>query len=208
MKCVGFERLIDYLDNRLAGEEREKVQTHLVAGCSTCQAARGWYERVRQVMASDKTIEPPPWVLRRAARLIEARRPAERGIRRAARGIARLIFDSLRQPATAGARSAGSGERQLLYSVDDYSIDLQIAPSGESRANLIGQVLSTGEAGFDSVARVSVDLARKGKRVHSTKTDEVGVFVINKLAPGKYDLRIDARDMTVTLVGLPVSPRL
>lgn len=208
MKCIGFERLIDYLDNRLPDDEGKRVTAHLESGCSTCVAARDWYQRIRRVMANDESVEPPPWVFRRAVRLVESRRSGEKAITRAARGVVRLIFDSFRQPATAGVRSTGGAERQLLYSLDDYSIDLQIAPSDESCANLIGQILSTAEPGFDSVAGIPVGLVRRGKRVRSTTTDEVGVFVINKLTAGDYDLQIDARDMTINVVGLPVSPSL
>lgn len=208
MKCVGFEQLVDHLDGRLPGGESKQVAAHLDSGCPHCADAREWYERVRRVMASDRTVAPPPWVLRRAARLFDERRPGEKAIARAARGAVRLIFDSLRQPAMAGSRAAGRDQRVLLYSLDDYSIDLQIASSDESRADLIGQVLSTAEPGFDSVARVPVELARKGKSVRSTTTDEVGVFVMNKLSRGEYDLQIEARNMTISVVGLPVSPSL
>ena len=208
MKCVGFERLIDHLDGRLPSDESEQAAAHLESGCSQCAATRAWYQRVRAVMASDRTVEPPPWVLRRAARLFDERQSGEKSITRAASGVVRLIFDSLKQPAMAGARSAGRDKRVLLYSLDDYSIDLQIASSDESRADLIGQVLSTAGPGFESVARVPVALARRGKSFRSTTTDEVGVFVINKLPRGEYDLQIEARDMAINVVGLPVSPSL
>jgi hypothetical protein len=128
-------------------------------------------------------------------------------VAKAARGVVRLIFDSFKQPALAGARSARSAAapRQLLYSVDDYSIDLQIATSGSSRADLIGQILSAAEPGFESVSGISVGLTRKGKPVHQTATDEVGIFVIKKIDRGRYDLTIEARDMTISVTGLTVS---
>lgn len=208
MECIGFERLIDYLDNRLPDKERQQIEAHLSTGCPNCGAAEQWYRRARRVMASDKSEVAPPWVLRRAGRLFESRRPAGPSVGRAARGVAQLLFDSFNQPARAGARFTGSAERQFLYSVGDYSIDLQIARSGEARCNVIGQVLSTSEPGFASVAQIPVELISKGKPIRSATTDGTGVFVLDGLDIGEYDLRIDTRDMTINVVGLPVSPSL
>jgi hypothetical protein len=206
MKCVGFKQLIDYLDGRLSDEDGRGVAEHLNAGCKRCEADRNWYSLLKSMKGVPEPAEPPSWVFRRAVRLFEMRPRTESVPKRLAHAVARLIFDSLQQAAFAGARSAGAASRHLLYAVDDYSIDLQIAPTGDSGADLIGQVLSTSEPGFDSVAGLTIDLAREGETVSSTVTDEIGVFIMSRIGLGEYDLHIDARDMTINVVGLPVSP--
>ncbi len=205
MKCVGFNLLIDFLDGRLEGRQSERVEKHLAAGCARCEADRRWYESFKSIGRNDHTVEPPPWVLRRAVRLFETgSRPSLRG---AARGIVRLIFDSFKQAAPAGVRQTGiSPTRQLVYTVWDYSIDLHIAVTGEKSATVVGQILNAAEPGFDSVAGIPVEMARRGKRVQSAVTDDIGIFVIKKLSCGEYDLQIQARNMTINVVSLPVSP--
>ena len=206
MKCVGFERLIDYLDGRLSDDDGQPVAEHLAQGCGRCEADRRWYDLLTSLRREPELVEPPEWAFRRAVRLFEKRPQTERVGKRALRAAARLIFDSVSQPALAGARSGSALSRHLLYAVDDYSIDVRIAATGDAGVDLIGQVLSTSESGFDMVAGIAIDLAREGETVSSAVTDEVGVFIIRRLGSGEYDLQIDARGMIIDVVGLPVSP--
>ena len=205
MKCVGFERLIEYLDGRLSDEEGRPVAEHLAEGCGRCDGDRRWYGLLTSMKRVPEMVEPPEWVFRRALRLFENRPRAERAGMRALRAAARLIFDSFSQPVPAGARSGAAPSRHLLYAIDDYSIDVRIAATGEAGVDLIGQVLSTSESGFDMVAGIAVDLAREGEIVSSAVTNEVGVFIIRRLNTGEYDLQVDARGMVIDVVGLPVS---
>jgi len=66
--------------------------------------------------------------------------------------------------------------------------------------------LSTSETGFDAVAGIAIDLAREGRKITSTVTDHIGVFIMNRIESGEYDLQIDARDLIIDVEGLPVSP--
>jgi hypothetical protein len=206
MKCVGFDRLIDYLDGRLSDEDGRPVAEHLAQGCGRCEADRRWYGLLTSMKLGPAQVEPPEWVFRRAVRLFENRTQTESAGKRAARAAARLIFDSLSQPSPAGARSGAAPSRHLLYAVDDYSIDLRIAAASDTGVDLIGQVLSTSESGFDAVAGMAIALAREGETVSSAVTDEIGVFTIRRIGSGEYDLQIDARDMIIDVVGLPVLP--
>jgi hypothetical protein len=53
---------------------------------------------------------------------------------------------------------------------------------------------------------MAIALAREGETVSSAVTDEIGVFTIRRIGSGEYDLQIDARDMIIDVVGLPVLP--
>ena len=208
MKCVGFERLIGFLDGRLSDEDGRPVAEHLAQGCGRCEADRHWYDLLTSLKKAPDLVEPPEWVFRRALRLFQKTPRTESTGKRALRAAARLIFDSLSQPSPAGARSGAATSRHLLYAIDDYSIDVRIAATGEAGIDLIGQVLSTSESGFDMVAGIAIDLARGGETVSSAVTDEVGVFIIRRLGSGEYDLQIDARGMIIDVVGLPVSHQI
>lgn len=115
------------------------------------------------------------------------------------------MFDSLARHAVAGVRSTAASNRQLLYRAGDYSVDLQIAALDESRADLMGQVLRAGEAAFESVSGLALELVRKGETVCSTSTDEMGEFTISGIDFGEYDLRVQTPEGAITVAELPIA---
>lgn len=205
MKCPTFERIIDYLDNRLPEAEAARVATHLADDCAVCGESRDWYQRVRIAAASDDTVAPPPWVLKRAVKIFEMQRDRPRLATRLGQAIASLVFDSFAGPALAGVRSTETADRQLLYRAGDYSIDLQIARSEHARADLNGQVLKESDPTFESVSGLKLDIARDARVVLSAVTNEIGEFKISGIELGVYDLRIELSEGNITVPDLPVS---
>src|SRR5438045_1736960 len=194
MTCPAFERLIDYGDGLLADEEATLVAAHLASGCRQCADVEQWYKHVRLITATDDSVEPPPWVLKRALKLFEREPARPDAVDSLGRRIAALIFDSLSQPALSGLRLAEASNRQLLYRAGDYSIDLQIAAASQAMVELTGQVLRANESRFDSVARLALEFRRAGQTVHSSVTNEVGEFTLLAVAPGEYELLIETRE--------------
>jgi hypothetical protein len=205
MKCPSFERLIDYLDNRLPDSEAAGVATHLATSCAACAESRDWYQQVRSVAASDDSVEPPPWVLKRAVRIFDTQRHRPKLVARLGQAIASLVFDSFAHPALAGVRSTETANRQLLYRAGDYSIDLQIVPSEHTRADLIGQVLRESDPTFESVSGLKLGIARGDKIVFSAVTGEMGEFKVSGMEQGVYDLRVELSEGSITVPDLPVS---
>ena len=204
MRCPRFATLIDYFDGRLGGDGAALVASHLGAACLKCDEVRLWYSRVRDIAASDDTLDPPPWVIQRALRLFSAgRKPKAQG--RLKQFIASLVFDSLSQPVTEGVRLTQSPVRQLLYRADAYSIDLQIAPREESIAAVYGQVLREGETRFDSVNGLKIELAGEGLILHSTIANEMGEFEFAEVRHGDYELRINMREGALTIPRLVIT---
>lgn len=204
MSCPSFERLVDHLDKRLEEAESSEVAAHLAGGCATCTETAGWYQRVRLIAANDDTIAPPSWVFKRALRIIEKQRNLPALIERIGQSIASLVFDSFSGPVLAGVRSTETADRQLLYRAGEYSVDLQITPSENSRADLIGQVLQEG-ASFESVSRLKLDILMSGQVVESTVTDEMGEFRISGMKQGVYDLRVELPEGSITVPDVPIT---
>jgi hypothetical protein len=202
MRCPSFERLLDYLDGSLAEREAERIVSHLSTGCKACAASQNWYLQTRSIAANDDLVEPPAWVTQRAFRIFETQRP--RLVERLGQAIASLVFDSLARPAVAGVRSTETTNRQLLYNAGDYSIDLQIAPSNQARAELVGQILREGETTFESVANLKLELSREGKKLFDAFTNEMGEFTISGIEPGLYDLQIETPDGRLSAPGVPI----
>ncbi|HXG93193.1 MAG TPA: anti-sigma factor [Blastocatellia bacterium] len=203
MKCPDFEQLINYLDGQLKGRDADLISAHL-AGCKACAENRAFYEQVKSTTASDDSVAPPAWVLKRAFKIFKTVRSRPRIRERITERIASLVFDSLALPSLVGVRSTATASRQLLYRAGDYSIDLQVAPAEASRADIIGQVLKEGETAFESVAGLKLKLSRGGETIHSTTTDQMGEFAIRGVDYGDYDLRVVTSEGTITVAGLPV----
>jgi len=207
MKCPTFERLIDYLDNRLPQPEALSLANHLATGCAACEETRGWYERVRAVATSDDSVAPPQWAFKRAVRIFDKRLQRPNLAERIAQGFAELVFDSFSRPAMAGVRSTDIATRQLLYSAGDYGIDLRIAPFHQNtRADLMGQVLKESDPTFESVFGLKLEITRtEGEVILSTVTDEMGEFKFSGVERGLYNLRVEFLEGSITVHDLPVN---
>jgi len=169
-----------------------------------CGETRDWYASVRLTTSTDDSVGPPPWVFKRAVRIFDAaQRP--RLAERIGQLIASLVFDSLARPALAGVRSSETANRQLLYRAGDYSIDLQIASSEETRAELIGQVLREGEANFESVSGLKLEIVQGKRSVYAAVTAEMGEFKVSGVEHGVYNLRIELSEGNITIPDLPIS---
>jgi hypothetical protein len=204
MRCPSLQRLVDYLDDRLAEPDRAGVADHLATGCLACGETRNWYASVRLATSTDDSVAPPPWVFKRAIRIFDAaQRPRLK--ERIGQAIAWLIFDSFARPALAGVRSSETANRQLLYRAGDYSIDVQIAPSEETRAVLIGQILREGESNFESVSGLKLEIVQGERPVSSSVTDEMGEFKFSGVEHGVYKLRIELSEGSITIPDLPIN---
>jgi hypothetical protein len=181
-----------------------EVAAHAASGCGRCAGDLAWYKRVKSAAAADDTIDPPPWVLKRAVRLFETVR-ARAGVRAAlGRLVATLVFDSQTRPLPAGVRLTEAADRQLLYRAGAYTVDLQIA-SMDARARLSGQVLKEGEFKFESVAGSKIFLLSDEEALASAVASNFGEFTLPPLASGQYDLRVETGDADITIVGLTIS---
>jgi hypothetical protein len=202
MRCPSFEKLLDYLDGKLAAKEAEGVATHLSSGCMHCSANRDWYTQVTTLAVGDESVEPPAWITKRALRIFETQKPGL--VERLAKAIARLTFDSFARPAVVGVRSTETTNRQLLYNAGAYSIDLQVAPLSGGRADLAGQILCEAETSFESVAGLALELIGKDHKIHRASTNKMGEFTINGLKQGVYNLNIKTSAGNITAYDIPV----
>ena len=205
MKCPSFERLVDFLDRRLDEADSTSVATHLATKCAVCEKTIGWYERVRVVAASDDSVAPPPWVFKRAVRIFDTQRHRPGLTERMGQAIASLVFDSFARPALVGMRSTETANRQLLYRMGEYSVDLQIAPIEHAHADLMGQVLKEGESSFDAVSGLKLEFSRDGIIVFSAVTDHIGEFSVRGIEQGVYDLRIHVPEGSIAVPDIPIS---
>ncbi|MDP9382871.1 MAG: hypothetical protein M3Q29_22585 [Chloroflexota bacterium] len=190
---VPFEQLADLVEGRLSPEARMLAQSH-VSGCAACGAEARWLEHTITLMREDSSEDAPAYVVARATRMFRPRVAAERPsiVRRL---VAALRFDSAQQPLAFGVRFVLPPPRQRLYRVDDYDVDIRIAPEGSGHV-VSGQVLGPINGGsvylWDAMDTVQTEL------------NALEEFVLPAVSPGCYTLRIDCGEVSVQIPDLDV----
>jgi hypothetical protein len=135
------ETWIDYLNQVVTAEEKRLMHTHLKQGCKQCEKTVSVWQKVQQSAAAEASYQPPVDTVRVAkAAFAQAGLKAQR---KGASSRIQVLFDSFLQPIYQGARSVGTGTRQMLYRADPFQIDLQLeAKPGTNRIVVTGQLLN------------------------------------------------------------------
>jgi len=174
MKHFTTEEWIDFVNQLATISQKTAMQKHLENGCKQCRETVDLWQRVKKAGAAERSYQPPTESVRVAKAAFAASgwavRPKE------SRSFVEVLFDSFQQPVFAGARSAATGMRQMLYRADPYQIDVQIESKPEgNRLMVTGQVLNVSRSDF-SASDVQVTLSnRRGSVVHTT-TNKFGEF--------------------------------
>jgi len=114
--------------------------------------------------------------------------------------IAKLVFDSFRQPLPEGIRNVGPRTRQVLYQAGNFAVDVRLE-SGPDRGSLVGQVLDSTRPDR-GVADAPVTLFMSGSRVSKTVTNKVGEFMFEFQSPNQLRLLIAMEEERPILINL------
>ena len=190
MKHIAQEQLAEFVRKNLREEDVAAIREHL-AVCRECSQTATLFEDVVRVGANEAAYEPPEGLVRIAKAYFVAQRS-----RVAQPGTAfELLFDSLAQPVTAGARGSVASARQLLYRVGTVYVDMRVDSENDSeRAALVGQMLDSAHPNHP-VAGVPVVLLDGRKNVASTISNNNGEFHL------EFDLKSNLR-LSVTVGNL------
>ncbi len=200
-----FETLLDFLDNRLPKAMGDQVAAHLALPCSVCQGEIESMRHVLQLLRNERLSEPPTAAVQRAMRLFRRFYDRSSADERP-RLIARLLFDNLLLVPGAAAVRGPANERQLLYGVEGFDIDLQIAGEGsQGSLRLLGQVMSPSDD-LSQVHGGLVQLTREDGAAVSATTDELGTFAFQALVPGDYELWLDLPRAKIWIPYLMLAP--
>ncbi len=162
----------DFARGLASADQKTAMQMHLDKGCGKCAGVLRLWQEILVLAARESSYQPPESAVRniKASYVLEGNRKAlPRGAQ-----IAKLIFDSFRQPLPEGIRNIGPRARQLLYRAGKFAIDLRL-DSGPDRASLVGQVMDSTRPD-QGVADVPVTLFKSRTRVLKTVTNRLGEF--------------------------------
>jgi hypothetical protein len=182
---VLFESLIDYLEERLNDEESDKIQKLLQESSDArkqLEAARLFLQSAR----SQELAEPPRTLVDRA---LSAFRRRAHQLNDRIQQMPTLQFDSALSPAPSGVRGS-TEERQLLYSVGSFDLDMQMQRHVASGTITLRGQLLTPDMPADGLVGIPISLMSDiGEERHSL-TDKLGRFSISHLSIGNYAMRL------------------
>jgi hypothetical protein len=176
MRHYSLEQWIDFARNVTGPRERAEMENHLSAGCRQCSKTLSLWQRVYEASRHESRYAPPESVVGTVKGMFGIRGP--RKIGRAGRAVASLLFDSARSPLPEGVRSVGRAERQMLFGVSRYRIDVRIEPQANpDKVALVGQILNFAAPG-ESIGGVPVRLHRGRSVLAESITSPFGEFYL------------------------------
>src|SRR5437016_4408150 len=130
---------VDFVRGLVGSQTREKMQAHLDTRCRQCAELAGFFFEVAQRATADAAYSVPDYAERNLRAIYALQRPEE--VHLLPRTIARLVYDSFREPLPAGVRSQRHTAHQLMYVAGPYSVDLRLEHErGSAQVRLIGQI--------------------------------------------------------------------
>jgi hypothetical protein len=198
--CGNFEKILDYIQELLPIEEKLEMQLH-ISDCQRCQKLVNEAQELVTYLHEDSRLEVTPQMHRQAVNFYSswyaARPQPEKPATRVRKWLAQLVMDtrlnsgstSLAAGLRAGAAGTEqSGMRQLLYSLDEgrVEVDLQLSPSSiRPYYDLMGQVV-----GIEPVDSKVELVPNSGGEALKAEVDPNFTFRFQKLEPGEYNMNI------------------
>ena len=174
MKHFDISQWTDFGRGVVPGAERAAMETHLSAqGCVRCRATLDLVRGVVAVARAEDRYAPPGYVVRCAKALSALQQPQKA---RFPGLVARLIYDSFRDPLPAGMRSEDRVSHQALYEAGDFCLDLRLEhDKGTPLVTLVGQ-LTNRTAPDSSMPEAPVLLMARNDVVAHTVSNPFGEF--------------------------------
>ena len=193
LKHLSFSKIADLAEGRLAADERNLSAAH-TAVCSRCAAKLNRLENVLGLMRADESVDAPPQLVAHTINLFRTRPRESRTPSLARRLVAALSFDSLQMSPAYGVRSGQSAAstRQLLYSAEEYDLDLRLTETSEGWV-VLGQVLGQECAG------AAVELAGAQEATVRADVNEQCEFRLPAVPPGSYQLSLRFKDLEIEI---------
>lgn len=194
-----FAPLLDWVEGRLSPEEAREMERLVATADARIHETITWLRRLLAARHAVRIADLPAPTHELLRDRFAAYVAGQRGPGVVQQIVATLSFDSLAQAVAAGTRTAGPGllqPRQLIFSctVADVALNVHRRPHDE-RIDLSGQVLTHGEltpAGWGVLL-----IGDRGP--DSTRTDDLGEFSFEAVAPGEYMISLATTQLSITM---------
>jgi hypothetical protein len=166
----------------------QEVETHLASNCADCTHSYGIWKKVSSIATAESSLTPPDHAVRTgklqsATRQFPQTRPWI---------MAKLMFDSLNQPLTAGVRSGPSDSRNLMFNGEGTTVTLVLdTQSQPGTISLIGQVVDKSGAKIAPRQAEIILWTETFQPVAETSCNEFGEFQMEFKAQGRLRLTVE-----------------
>jgi hypothetical protein len=123
---------LDFIRGAADSTRATPMQHHLSSHCVRCEAVVRVLRCFAEQAAAEAAKEAPPEVVRRVEAIFPQRRAKSLN-------LARLVFDSFREPLLAGMRAEELPSRHVRYQADNVVVDLQMEQDA-GVVSLLGQI--------------------------------------------------------------------
>jgi hypothetical protein len=203
LKHLPFETLIAYLEHDLDSQSYASVEQH-VRDCADCQKLLDAARLLSQQVNESSLEEPRPRLIQRAVAAfrrsqLRAENPSEPPVS--------LLFDSWDSSLATGTRGH-TEDRQLLFQVGAFDVDLQLMYDAQTKSHKIyGQLLSeaASQATLEGSA-VRLQEIDSEQNLRLTMIDELGRFNFSLVPSANYTLQIDLSDSNIRIGTVVLAP--
>ena len=174
MKHFDICQWTDFARGVVPGPDRATMDVHLSSqGCVHCRATLALVRRVVAIARAEDRYTPPEYVVRCVKAISAVRRP--QGTRFPGL-VARLVYDSFRDPVPAGIRAQDRISRHALFEAENFCLDLQLEHDGGTPlVTLMGQLTNRKDPDH-CVAEAPVLLMARKDVVAHTVSNPFGEF--------------------------------
>jgi hypothetical protein len=198
MKHFTTEDWIDFVNQVVSASKKREMEQHLGQGCKRCSKAVSIWKRVRENAKEEAAYQPPESSLRIAKAAFAG---ANLGSKQAG-GLVEVLFDSFLQPLVAGARSASTGTRQMLYRSDPYEVHVNIEAKPQANRILITGQLQDFRHPETPCREVPVMISNLRGHVVQTLTNQSGEFCEEIKYSGDLELKFPGPKDTSVIISL------
>ncbi len=144
MKHFDISEWTDYARGLISDANRAAMEEHLASGCRRCERTADLLRKLVATAAAEARYDVPQYAIHCARAIYALQQPEKVHI--LPRIVARLIYDSFREPLPEGVRTRHRLSRQAMYQAGDFCLDLRLEHErGSTRVTLIGQIENRAE---------------------------------------------------------------
>lgn len=178
---------LDFVHGLVGDEIRGRMKAH-ASECRRCAGTVRWLQRLVEAAVAEAEYYVPQHAVQLARAVYALQRPERVEVLPGVMGrsrkervpgtalLARLVFDSFREPLVAGVRSHHRIARQAMYEAGDYSVDLRMEQErGARTVVLVGQIANRAKP-EERLAEIAVLLMSGNDLVGEAKSNEFGEF--------------------------------
>jgi len=164
---------LDFVRGLLTADETWLMQQHLTVGCVECARAHAFWSKMTDVIAREADYGPDASDMRVVTDAFKnANRTA--AIPNSTE-LALLIFDSFREAAPAGFRSALMQARHVVFRAGQWTISLRMKTESANQVFLTGHVMKIDSA-TEETGAMEVILQQSESPVAGAVTNDFGEF--------------------------------